>query len=487
MKRKTIYTLLATTVALFTLFGTATAQVNYMEQIAIENPTISKDADITSVNFDIILNNLKLNKNDMLIITPVIVSESNEVKLSPVAVKGKLRNKILARPFGWKGKTRLEFPVEDQIVRRNGTAQSVHFAATLLFEEWQRKAQLVLKTVVIGCADCSEVQPDKLISQKILPDLFIPTYRVTYIVPEAEPVKQRSETYSAHLNYKVGRHDLLPDFQNNAVELAKVGKIIRELKNDPDLTITNFIISGYASPEGKYDQNMQLSRRRAESFAQYMEKEYAYSRNQFKVQWFGEDWDGLKKAVVGSNLANKDAIVKIIDDVSDHDARDGRLIALDNRQTYNRLLNDFYPPLRRNDYTVSFVSRPFNVDEAKEVIKTRPKLLSLNEMFLVAQTYAPASSEFKEVFDIAARLYPNEPIAILNSAAADIEGGNNQSAIDRLNKIESDQRVWNNLGVAYARSGGLEKAKGYFEKATARGDEDAKHNLEELKKTMENR
>ena len=102
--------------------------------------------------------------------------------------------------------------------------------------------------------------------------------------------------------------------------------------------------------------------------------------------------------------------------------RDARLIALDNRKTYNELLNDFYPPLRRNDYEVSFVSRPFNVDEAKVVIKTRPKLLSLNEMFLVAQTYEPASKEFKEVFDIAARLYPNEPIAILNSAAADIEG-----------------------------------------------------------------
>ncbi|MGI6574257.1 MAG: hypothetical protein ACOX19_12890 [Fermentimonas sp.] len=54
--------------------------------------------------------------------------------------------------------------------------------------------------------------------------------------------------------------------------------------------------------------------------------------------------------------------------------------------------------------------RPFSVEEAKGVIRTNPRLLSLNEMFLVAQTYAPASSEFKEVFDIATRLYPDEPI-----------------------------------------------------------------------------
>jgi len=110
----------------------------------------------------------------------------------------------------------------------------------------------------------------------------------------------------------VGRHDLLPNFQNNAAELAKVGNIIRELKGDADLTITNFTISGYASPEGRYEQNMQLSQRRAETFARYMEREYGYSHDQFKVQWFGEDWDGLRKAVVESNLANKDAIVEIL-------------------------------------------------------------------------------------------------------------------------------------------------------------------------------
>ncbi|HHU27520.1 MAG TPA: DUF3868 domain-containing protein [Bacteroidales bacterium] len=484
MKRKNIYTLFAMTVALLATVGTATAQVNYMEQVAIENQTVLKEGAITTVSLDFILDDLEIDKNDLLVITPVIVSTDNEVALEAVAVKGKLRHKVLERPFEWKGKTRLEMPAGNQLVRENGTAQSLRYATSLPFAEWQRDARLILRGEVIGCADCSEAQPDKLLSQKILPDRFIPTYRVSYIVPEAEPVKQRSETYSAHLNYRVGRHDLLPDFQDNAAELAKVANIIQELKGDPDLTITNFTISGYASPEGNYQKNMQLSQRRAETFALYMEKEYGYSHDQFKVQWFGEDWNGLRKAVVASSLTNKDAIVEIIDKVTDHDARDARLIALDNRQTYNMLLNDFYPPLRRNDYEVSFVSRPFNVDEAKEVIKTRPKLLSLNEMFLVAQTYEPASKAFKEVFDIAARLYPDEPIAILNSAAADIEGGNNQAAIDRLSRIENDPRAWNNLGVAHARMDELTKAKDFFTRAAANGDEDAKHNLEQLEKAM---
>jgi len=74
----------------------------------------------------------------------------------------------------------------------------------------------------------------------------------------------------------------------------------------------------------------------------------------------------------------------------------------------------------------------------------------------------------------------------LNSAAADIEGGNNRAAIDRLNRIESDPRAWNNLGVAYVRLGDTAKAMEYFQRAAEQGDMDAKHNLEELEKTMEN-
>ncbi len=67
-----------------------------------------------------------------------------------------------------------------------------------------------------------------------------------------------------------------------------------------------------------------------------------------------------------------------------------------------------------------------------------------------------------------------------------IEGGNNRAAIDRLNRIESAPRAWNNLRVAYVRLGDTAKAREYFEKSASRGDEDAKHNLEELERTMEN-
>uniref|UniRef100_UPI00331A4286 tetratricopeptide repeat protein n=1 Tax=Proteiniphilum sp. TaxID=1926877 RepID=UPI00331A4286 len=71
-------------------------------------------------------------------------------------------------------------------------------------------------------------------------------------------------------------------------------------------------------------------------------------------------------------------------------------------------------------------------------------------------------------------------------ASADIEGGNMDGAIARMNKIADNPKVWNNLGVAYARKGDFDKAKEYFTRAVGQGDNDARANLEELRKATGN-
>jgi tetratricopeptide (TPR) repeat protein len=188
--------------------------------------------------------------------------------------------------------------------------------------------------------------------------------------------------------------------------------------------------------------------------------------------------------VESSSLSDRQAILNIIDNVSNPDARDAELKKLSNGQTYRNLLNNFYPPLRRTEYVVAYNVRPFDVDEAREIIKTNPRLLSLNEMYLVAQSYPDGSTEFKEVFDIATRHYPESDIAILNSSSADIELDNIDAAIERMNKIADNPKVWNNLGVAYALKGDFVFAKQYFDKAVSYNDEDASVNIKELNKVI---
>lgn len=464
------------------------AQQNYLEQISIENMSINKRSGATIVTLDMNLDGLKIDRNHLLKITPGVHSADGQksIELSPVYVIGSTRNRVLNRPFTWDGKTEIDSEALISIVRQNGTGQLIRYSDMLPFEEWNREAQLWLIAEVIGCADC-EVRTEKInINNRILPPAFVPDYRMTLTEPEPEIPKRRSAQYSALLNYQVGRHELLPNFGNNALELAKIDRSINDLRSDDNLTITDFTISGYASPEGTKESNLLLSQRRAETFARYIEQGYGYTRDQFRVEWFGEDWDGLRRAVEASSLPNKTAILNIIDTEPDFDARDAKLIALDNGQTYNLLLREFYPPLRRNDYNIAFISRPFTTGEAGEVIKTQPQYLNLKEMWDVAATLPEDSDEYKQVFDIAADIFPNEAVANLNAATIELRRNNSDAAIARLQKVtESSAKSLNLWGIVYVQRNDPERAKTNFLRAVQSGSTEAQYNLEQLEKYIE--
>ena len=72
--------------------------------------------------------------------------------------------------------------------------------------------------------------------------------------------------------------------------------------------------------------------------------------------------------------------------------------------SYRVLLRDIYPALRHSDYAVRYTIRSFTVEEARELIYSDPRQLSLNEMFQVAQTMEPGSDAYREVFEIAVRM-----------------------------------------------------------------------------------
>ncbi len=485
MKKISIYIILSVMMVLAT--SVAQAQSEYHDQVKATGTTITKEDGAVTLTMNVVLDDLHIDKNHLLVITPVISANdgSQSTHLRPMVIKGSRRDIMLNRPFEWKGKPKFNSIEQYMPVRKNNTQQSIAYSETFPQSEWHKNARLWLETEVMGCADCDLGSDATNLVGRIFAEPYKPVYAVSFITPEAEAVKQRSETYTANFTYRVGRYELLPNFENNAAELEKVDKVIREVQGDKDLTFTNVEINGYASPEGSYSSNMKLSENRAHAFSSYLVKKYGLNDNQFAVKWHGEDWDGLSKAVQASQLDKRDDILRIITTEPNHDARDAKIIALDNRQTYNTLLNEYYPPLRRNDYTVGFIARAFDVEEAKQLVKTRPNLLSLNEMFLVAQTYDKESDNYKEVFDVAARLYPDDPVSNINAAAVAIENGDVEGAYKRLSRLSDNPKAWNNLAVALAMKGEYDEALKLFERAGAQGDNTAAENAKEIVKMME--
>ena len=471
----------------------AGAQTSYLNSIAIKNLHIYKKEKKLSIDLQIDLSHMDIHTQHTILFTPALISKQGmtTVDFPAVAVNGKVRDKIQERVRLLEGRSVFSKAPLKTIRRINRTEQIIEYSADIPFENWMDGSQLVLKEVVYACSNCETGKNTLLISEKLCDERvsnkgIIPKYKLAYIIPDAEPVKQRSDTYAARFNYKAGRYELLSDFGNNASELAKVDEIIRKVQNDRDLTLTNLYISGYASPEGSTTNNQFLSEKRADTFARYLVTNYRLNRNQLKIRWYGEDWKGLEEAVSHSNLNDRLAILNIIRTTDNLDSRDALLKKLSGGETYRILLNEYYPLLRRNEYTLSYVARQFNVDEAKKIIQIRPQLLSLNEMFLVAKTYPVNSAAYKSVFDIAAKVYPTDPVAMLNAATAELENGHTEASIERLKKLDTSES-WNNLGVAYAKKEQYETAIMYFKKAGSLGNTIAQFNLLQLEQFLDNK
>lgn len=483
IKIELIFTLLL----FMSLLHPAVAQRNYAERISVTGEKFTRSETTTTVDVDFDFSQLKLNHNDLLIVTPVLYSkDGNHIEELPaMAVIGTRRYRILTRPHNWKNKPVLEELADYQLVDKRKADKVLNYQESVAYQPWHRNASMHLRTAVSGCAECDLGEEMTPLFSRIFVETYTPQYTITLITPEVEQVKERVEKYTAYFNYRQGDHMLLYDYKDNAAKLDKVEEIINEVRDNKDLTFTNIEINGYASPEGNFQNNITLSENRAKSFAKFIIEKYDLTDDQMSLAWHGEDWDGLRKALNESTFGNKQAVLNIIDREPNHDARDAQIIALDEGRTYDYLLYNLYPPLRRNDYSVGLIARSFNVEEAKEIIKTRPNILSLNEMFLVAETYEQGSEAYNVVFEIAARTFPDDPVSNVNAAAIDLQNNNADAAYNRLIKLKDNPKVWNNLAIAMAMKGKYKEAEELFKRAASQGIEEAKTNAEEFRKFIE--
>jgi outer membrane protein OmpA-like peptidoglycan-associated protein len=308
---------------------------------------------------------------------------------------------------------------------------------------------------------------------------YEPTLTPKFTVPAAEPVKVRDESGSAFIEYQVGRHNIVNNFRNNAAELATIDGMVSRVKNDVDATITGITLVGNASPEGSYSSNQALSDRRAQALKDYIVKGHAIPASSIVASGAGEDWNTLGELVRESNIEGKNALLNVVTGTSDFDARDREMMAASS-EGYNAIKSEMYPKLRRTDYKLDYEVAPISIERGKEVMRTNPRNLSLNELFMIAETYPTGSDEFREVMEIAARTYPDSDVANSNVAAAYLQKGDLAAAATFLGKVKNHDANWNNnMGMLSFLQGDATKAAEYFRaagsSASANAGELAKH------------
>lgn len=371
-----------------------------------EDLVITMKADISS---------MQISRNQSLVCTPLVESGDSVRALAPIIINGKVRH-ILYERMERTGKKELE------IRRYNDTEQQVDYLARTPYADWMEKADVTLVMDDCGCGwKALSQNQDKLFALNFAEPVVIDPMLV-YVKPAPEEVKARHLDGSAYLDFPVNQITINPDYRNNSAELKKIQQTVEAVKNDPYATITSLSIKGYASPEGTYKGNAYLAENRAKALLNYVKEHYDLSGVELTVDFEPEDWEGLEAAVEKGNLPDKEELLAIIraDEPADWDAREWKLKSLNGGSSYKILLRDVYPSLRHSDYRVNYHIRNFSVDEAKQIIQSDPSKLSLNEMFLVAETYETGSEPFNEVFEVAVRMYPDDPVSNLNAAISAI-------------------------------------------------------------------
>lgn len=384
-------------------------------RVRVNNYQVAQTDGKTVVSLDFILDSLAVPSNRYRAFTPVIISkDSTQVqRLKSFLVTGRTQEIIFDRD----GIDELYADNFVKVRREKGMPQTYSYTDAVDRQSWHQGADVYMECDLCGCGDQKKNELAYL--GTLLPPDPYDLIRLADIVPAAAK-KERNLHGTAYITYVVNKWDMLPDYMNNRRELRKITDTLDVMVKDPNVSVRQIKIHGWASPESPYEHNKMLAENRAKSLTDYVKKQYNLPAEVFaKAEATPENWLGLRKAVEEADetvLPHKQQILDIIGDLTlQPDPKEWK-IKQQYPAEYQYLLKNVYPGLRRSDYEISFNFSDFTLDQAKEIYKTKPYQLSLREMWDVAQTLEPGSNDYNKVMQTAVNVYPDDPQALVNLA-----------------------------------------------------------------------
>lgn len=335
---------------LFPLRGAA--QLNVVPRLVADEVSIVCDADSVYVKMRVDCPELKLSAQQQLLVTPVLVPAGNgdSIGLPPLLFVGTTRAKVYDR-LRVLDKEKVAF--EPLLIRVGKVdAQSFAYKGAVSNQGNLEGGKLMLRQELTGCADCGLDKQMLVLKEGILS-------KVPETVPEVKvekPVAYQNRAVELFLDYPVDKSEVLPDFRNNARELAKVAAVMNDL-HTRGIVIKSVKITGYASPEGEFRYNLGLSERRAKAMVDFLQGKYGLDYQVMTVDWKGEDWDKLSELLADYQVVDKERVLQIIREVDVLKGRESELMKLHNGVPYRAMKRDLFPALRRIVCELNYIQK----------------------------------------------------------------------------------------------------------------------------------
>lgn len=492
------YILLA---GLFIISISATAQQKgYKGNMSVEPLQLEQKGDSLHIKLFFDVNGVRVDSRRSISLFPVLVASQIQIPLSEVMVKGRSDYKLHKRHLALMNKSeraKYELTAPYAIIKgyKSKDAKTIEYNKVIPYESWMANARMDIQEDLCGCGNPPRTIAISTLINKVQPEAQIEPYQINptlaYVIPQLETIKHREMTGEAFLDFVVDKTDIRPNYMNNPQELKKITDMITKVKADKDITVSSISVIGYASPEGSIENNKYLSKERAKALAGYLTSLFDYPHSLYKIEYGEENWKGLNIAVEKMDWQYKEDVLAILKNIPEEQNinRKKSLQELKGGEPYRYLLKEIFPSLRVAICKINYVVKGFDVVAAKELINTNPQDLSLNEMFLVANTYENGSKEFIEILELAAQIHPEDQTANINAASAALANKDTKSAekyLERINPEISTPELNNAKGVLSMLKGDYDLSEQYLKAAADKGLEAAKANLTELSKKREN-
>ena len=237
-------------------------------------------------------------------------------------------------------------------------------------------------------------------------------------------------------------------------------------------TLVSTDVIAYASPDGKEDQNAELSSDRSASAMKAYGKVVKGKEvtGDVVASSIAEDWEGFQELVAASDIEDKELIIRVLSMYSDPAVREKEIKNMS--AVYSALAKDILPELRRARFIANVEYQNYTNEELLQLISDNIDVLDETAL-LRAATLVKDNAQKIEIYKKAAEKY-DSAVAKYNMAVVYIWMNEIDKAAAALKGLEMDADWQNAMGVIALHKGQLEAANNYFVKA---GTQTAKENL----------
>ncbi|MGB2470173.1 MAG: tetratricopeptide repeat protein, partial [Flavobacteriales bacterium] len=284
---------------------------------------------------------------------------------------------------------------------------------------------------------------------------------------------QRVITYVQDLTFNYG-------YQSSAVKSAeyrdedwKATKDLFALAASADsVNVIGVTTTSYASPEGEISLNEDLAMDRAKSANKAVTRELGRKKlnledEAVRAEPKGEDWEGFKKAMRASDIADKDLILRVLEMYSDKNKREEEIKNI--AKTYKEIENNILPDLRRSQVGITYTVEGYTDEELVDLAKGNADILTVEELLFAATLFDDLNDKL-EVYQNTARVHADDYRGHNNVGVVLTDLGRMKQAEEAFNAakaLASGNGVVNtNLGAMARQNGDVEAAASYYGKAS---------------------